>query len=732
MRTHFLGDMLALTGRSLTHIRRSPDTIITTALMPVGFLLLFVFVFGGAIDIGAGAGQGSYVDYLLPGILIITIASGIAYTAYRLFLDMQGGIFERFQSMPIARSTVLWAHVVTSVVANVISLAVVIGVAVLMGFRSDAGVLEWLAVAGILVLLTLALTWIAVIPGLTAKTIDGASAFSYPLIFLPFLSSAFVPTESMPGPVRWFAENQPVTAIVDAVRAPGRRGDLDRSRLVRRPPARRLRRRAVHLPAEDPLKHGSWAEGNPLRPRIDIRGRHTGSSDHARLAMCLRVGAYMLPELTRCGLLSVDEAGLVADADPTILEWVGASSDEVVGQPVEAFLTMRLPLTDDRTVPADATLRSATGVPRPVVVGAVGPDGWIAVFDVSPGSVFDRGFRAAQGRSARGRQRLQILLSAATGFAEARSELQAAELLVDVARRAFAASDAVVSLGTGPDLTRVAGRNPLTEHWPPGFKAPGATTLERGEVVVVRSPEDVLQFVPGVPMDEVFHAAGVHAALASPIRHIGESLGVLVCFFDHPREFDEEAVPLAEALSNQAAQAIARIRLEETLRRAAMHDEVTGLPSRRLVEEEVQRSLLAGPGVVCALFIDLDRFKQVNDRLGHPVGDALLAEVAQRLRGTMRDHDTVGRFGGDEFIAVAAIEREADAVALAERVIAVLAQPYPGIPTEFGITASVGVVVAETGGDPLVLDQLVRMADHAMYEAKTAGGNRLAIERYPA
>ncbi|HEY6741612.1 MAG TPA: ABC transporter permease, partial [Lapillicoccus sp.] len=158
------------------------------------------------------------VNYLLPGILVITIASGVSYTAFRLFLDTQSGIFERFQSMPIARSSVLWAHVGTSLVANMISVAVVVLAAVVMGFRSGAGVLAWLAVAGILILLTLALTWIAVIPGLTAKSADGASAFSYPLILLPFISSAFVPTDTMPGPVRAFAENQPVTSIVNAIR----------------------------------------------------------------------------------------------------------------------------------------------------------------------------------------------------------------------------------------------------------------------------------------------------------------------------------------------------------------------------------------------------------------------------------------------------------------------------------------------------------------------------------
>lgn len=212
--THFLTDTAVLTGRSLRHITRSLDTIITTAITPIAMMLMFVYVLGGAIE----TGTDNYVNYLLPGILLITIASGIAYTAFRLFMDLRSGIFERFHSMPIARSAVLWAHVLTSIVANLISLVVVVVVAIAMGFRSGAGLWAWFAVLGVLVLFTLALTWLAVIPGLTAKTVDGASAFSYPLIFLPFISSAFVPTDTMPGPVRWFAENQPVTSIVNTLR----------------------------------------------------------------------------------------------------------------------------------------------------------------------------------------------------------------------------------------------------------------------------------------------------------------------------------------------------------------------------------------------------------------------------------------------------------------------------------------------------------------------------------
>lgn len=214
MTTHTLSDTRVMLKRSLRHVTRSMDTIVTVTIMPIAFMLLFVYVFGGAIE----AGTDNYVNYLMPGILLIAIASGISYTAFRLFNDLQSGIFERFHSMPIARSSVLWGHVVTSLVSNAISVVVIVLVALLMGFRSSAGVLAWLAVAGILVLFTLALTWIAVIAGLSAKSADGAVAFSYPIIFLPFISSAFVPTASMPGPVRAFAENQPVTPIVNTIR----------------------------------------------------------------------------------------------------------------------------------------------------------------------------------------------------------------------------------------------------------------------------------------------------------------------------------------------------------------------------------------------------------------------------------------------------------------------------------------------------------------------------------
>lgn len=213
--TRLVRDTTALTGRSLRHVTRSVDTIITTAVTPVAIMLMFVYVFGGAID----TGSVEYVNYMLPGILLITIASGVAYTSYRLFEDLRGGIVERFQSMPVARPAILWAHVLTSLVANLISLVIVVGVALLIGFRTGASVAAWLAVVGILVLFTLALTWFAIVAGLSATSPDGAGAFAYPIVFLPFISSAFVPTDTMPTAVAWFAEHQPVTPIVDTIRA---------------------------------------------------------------------------------------------------------------------------------------------------------------------------------------------------------------------------------------------------------------------------------------------------------------------------------------------------------------------------------------------------------------------------------------------------------------------------------------------------------------------------------
>lgn len=210
-----LGDTIVMSGRCLRHAFRSIDTLITVIAMPIVMMLLFVYVFGGAIN----TGSVDYSNYVVPGIVIITIVSSVAYTAVRLNTDATTGIFDRFNSMPVARSSILAGHVLTSVVFSAFSTVLVMLAALLMGFRPNAGIIEWLLVIGILLLFTLAMTWTSVISGLLANSAEGAGVFAYPLIFLPYVSSAFAPTESMHGVVRAFAENQPMTPIIDTIRS---------------------------------------------------------------------------------------------------------------------------------------------------------------------------------------------------------------------------------------------------------------------------------------------------------------------------------------------------------------------------------------------------------------------------------------------------------------------------------------------------------------------------------
>lgn len=211
-------NIYVLFTRLIKHILRSPETIISAMLQPVAIMLLFVYVFGGAIKASL-PDRVNYINFQLPGILVMTIAYNTSYTALRMYSDKEKGMMNRLNSMPIKRSSVLWPHVLASIVSSAFSVAVVFAVALVIGFRPSASLLEWLAVAGILMVLSFTLTWVAVIPGLVAKTTDGATFLIYPLVFLPFLSSAFAPTETMPEALRIFAENQPVTPIVETVRS---------------------------------------------------------------------------------------------------------------------------------------------------------------------------------------------------------------------------------------------------------------------------------------------------------------------------------------------------------------------------------------------------------------------------------------------------------------------------------------------------------------------------------
>jgi len=212
----YLHDTWTMTKRSFHHITRSIDTIITVVLMPIAMMLLFVYVFGGAFGPHTGS---KYINFITPGILVMTVASGIAYAAVRLSMDMQSGIINRFRTMPVAPSSILGGQAMSSTLSNLFSCLLVLAVALAAGFRSHAGLSAWLLFAGLLSLLTLALTWMALFFGLLAKTMEGAGAFSYILLLLIFISPTFVPTSSMTHSLQTFAENQPMTPIVETLRS---------------------------------------------------------------------------------------------------------------------------------------------------------------------------------------------------------------------------------------------------------------------------------------------------------------------------------------------------------------------------------------------------------------------------------------------------------------------------------------------------------------------------------
>ncbi len=211
-------DTWTMTKRSLKHIVRSPDTIITVVITPVALLLLFVYVFGGAITTSLSTGQ-QYVNFLTPGIIIMTVVSGIAYAAYRLNADIQRGIINRFRTMPVAPSSILGGQALSSTLSNLLSSLLVLAIAFAVGFRTAAGPVEWLYFALLLVIFTLALTWMAIFFGLLAKTAEASGSFSYLLMLLIFISPSFVPTTSMAPWLRWFAEHQPLTPIVETMRS---------------------------------------------------------------------------------------------------------------------------------------------------------------------------------------------------------------------------------------------------------------------------------------------------------------------------------------------------------------------------------------------------------------------------------------------------------------------------------------------------------------------------------
>ena len=222
MSTYALTDSTTMLRRNLRRMRRNPGLTLFVAGIPLVFLLLFVYVFGGTLGAGlpgaTGSDRGAYADYLAPGIMLLTVVGGAQLTAIGVAIDMTEGIVARFKTMAVWRGSVLAGHVIANMIQTLLALVLVLAVSIAIGFRPDASALDWLAAAGLMTFLTLALTWLSVALGLVAKSVESASNLPMFLMLLPFLGSGFVPTDSMPAGLRWFAEHQPFTPINETVR----------------------------------------------------------------------------------------------------------------------------------------------------------------------------------------------------------------------------------------------------------------------------------------------------------------------------------------------------------------------------------------------------------------------------------------------------------------------------------------------------------------------------------
>jgi diguanylate cyclase (GGDEF)-like protein len=436
------------------------------------------------------------------------------------------------------------------------------------------------------------------------------------------------------------------------------------------------------------------------------------------------------------GLLELSAAGIIVDANDLFARWFSLSAPGIVGTHLsdvfgvgESELSEALAVAAGGTglIPRTAVLRPAEAGARPLLLASnriENGNSVVAVVDASRQLRMDDDAERAHLAALRQSERLQLLLAASVSFANAVTAPGLAEDLAETARRTFRADWASVHANNGAEFTLIGGTNPLAERWPAEAPPTGARTMQLGRILTVTDPDEAEQYLPGVGIAKVFESSGVHSVLVSPITDHDTQIGTVACYFANRRTFDEQAEPLIRALSQQAAQVFTRLHLEERLRRSAMLDETTGLPNRRLFEQQFH----GVARTAAIMFLDLDGFKQVNDELGHAAGDALLGRVAQRLKGIFRETDSVARYGGDEFVATIEATSAADAMAIAERARAAIAEPFPELSAHHRITASIGVAFDAAVAGATSVEQLIRLADRAMYVAKSKGGNRAEFE----
>jgi diguanylate cyclase (GGDEF)-like protein len=435
-------------------------------------------------------------------------------------------------------------------------------------------------------------------------------------------------------------------------------------------------------------------------------------------------------DLLPCAVIVVDPEDRIREANALFVEWTRSAVDDLRGAPLSRFLLdPRTEWSGPEDVPYEPlpVLTDGNGIRRPVVLSRRDTeDGAIlTLVDATERVAYEAQLRGRRALEERTRVRLQLIIDASIAFSAAESERELAEILAVTVAQAYRAEESAVYLVNEVGAyTLAAGADPFSEV----LDTSGLVTaaVRRGTVIKITDAEGAAELDPG--LGDAMRATGVQAIIVAPLKHDDLSLGIFACFFHHPRQFDAEAAPLADALAGQAAQVATTLRLQRRLRYAATHDDTTGLPNRRFLEERSAR-YAESTSPLAAIFIDLDGFKRVNDDLGHHTGDHLLREVGRRLRSALREDDVVVRYGGDEFIVVCEVPDVSGARDVAERLRRNLATPFDFLPPEFKVGASLGISIASPADGPVQIDTLVRAADQAMYRAKAAGGHRIVVDR---
>lgn len=430
------------------------------------------------------------------------------------------------------------------------------------------------------------------------------------------------------------------------------------------------------------------------------------------------------------------------------LEWTGYEEAEVVGR---RFVDLLDPRTQGFYQNRHVPVLHRDGEMREVLLGIRRRDGEVmpillnsvlvlgdddrprlvrsAIFDATERTQYEIDLLTERRNAESAAARVQLLQNASVQFAASSTETELAESLNRIVGDALGArASCVATVAADGEFEVVAGVNPIAGLYAREDARPGPDALRTGSPVVFPGQDEIAESYPAIAT--AMRGARLEGLALFPLLRDHAPLGLVAVFFEERRPLESDALELVQAICRQAAQALARIRLQEELAHLALHDQLTGLANRSLLREYIDAALATSARTtqpVAMMFLDLDGFKRVNDRLGHPAGDRVLREVAERLRAVVRESDVIGRFGGDEFVVLCPETDDAEALVIAERLREVVAQPMAWLPGEFAVSASVGVVIHRAAERGSTVDELLELADAEMYRAKSAGRNRVSI-----